>query len=267
MGAGFSVYARDAGKRGEIFIYEDVGEGWFGGFSAKQFSDEITALGKGVTHLDVHINSYGGDVFDGLAIYNRLVTHGATVHTHIDGIAASIASVIAMAGHEVHMAENAQVMIHNAWGIAAGTAADLRARADLLDSVTGKIAGVYVARTKMPSEEVLAMMDAESWMTADDALVKGFATHVTENLRVAAYGAPNTLFNYRKSPVSPVVTLMGKPVLLSADEEKALREQVQQQYSRLSLAAAQRVVRTRSFAGATKTPLGVVNPAGGNRAT
>ena len=112
MGAGFSVKAK-AGDEAEILIYEDVGEGWFGGVTAKQFADELKALGS-VKTINLRLNSAGGDVFDGLAIYRRLVDHPAKIVSHIDGLAASIASVIAMAGDEIRISESGFLMIHNA---------------------------------------------------------------------------------------------------------------------------------------------------------
>src|ERR1044072_9600498 len=101
MGAGFSIKAK-GNSEAEILIYEDVGEGWFGGVTAKQFAEDLKALGK-VDTINLRINSAGGDVFDGLAIYRRLVDHPARVITHIDGLAASIASVIAMSGNEIRI--------------------------------------------------------------------------------------------------------------------------------------------------------------------
>jgi ATP-dependent Clp protease protease subunit len=250
MGAGFSIYAKDSGKRAEIYIYEDVGEGWFGGFTAKQFSSELTALGKSLTQIDLHINSYGGDVFDGLAIYNLLVQHPARVHSHVDGVAASIASVITMAGDEVHVAENAQLMIHNAWGIAMGDAEAMRKRADLLDSVTGKIADVYVARTKMSSKDVRAMMAEETWLTAEDALAKGFADSITENMRIAAYSAPSALYAFRNAPSIVPGGAAPRPLITLSAEELALRDTVQQQQNRLERQALMRPAPSRSPAGA-----------------
>jgi ATP-dependent Clp protease protease subunit len=185
MGAGYVVKAK-ANQSAEILIYEDVGEGWFGGVSAKRFADDLRALGD-VKTLDVRINSYGGDVFDGIAIYQQLVKHKAKVTTHIDGVAASIASVIAMAGTEIHIAEAGWLMIHDAWGMSVGNATEMRRQADLLDSVTGQIAGVYEARTKQPMPKLRSWMSEEKWFSASEALEVGFATNMAENLRMAAH--------------------------------------------------------------------------------
>ena len=102
MALGYRISAKGA-DRAEILIYEDVGEGWFGGVSAKQFADDLKALGA-VSTIDVRINSYGGDVFEGFAMYRQLVEHKARIVVHVDGVAASIASVIAMAGNEIEIA-------------------------------------------------------------------------------------------------------------------------------------------------------------------
>ena len=107
---GFEIKCK--GTMADILIYEDIGDGWLGGISAKTFADELKKL-KNLTQLNVRINSPGGAVFDGLAIYNTLKKHKANVTVSIDGLAASIASVIAMAGDQITMAENALMMIHD----------------------------------------------------------------------------------------------------------------------------------------------------------
>lgn len=123
MGQGYRISAK--ANEADVLIYEDVGDSWFGGVSAKQFADDLKALGK-VDTINLRLNSAGGDVFDGLAIYRQLVDHPARVITHIDGIAASIASVIAMAGTEIRIAEAGFLMIHDAWGMQMGNADDMR---------------------------------------------------------------------------------------------------------------------------------------------
>lgn len=199
MGAGYRLYAKGA-KHAEVLIYEDVGEGWFGGVSAKQFASDLKAVGP-VDTIDVRINSYGGDVFDGQAIYNQLVQHKAKVTTHIDGVAASIASVIAMAGDEIHIAENGWIMIHDAWSMAIGNAADLRRQADLLESVTDKLAGIYVSRTGAAMADVRKLMAEETWLSAGDAIDRKFATAMTENLRMAAHAAPER-YSFKRVPAA-----------------------------------------------------------------
>lgn len=230
----FRVSARDGGKRAEIIIYEDVGEGMFGGFSAKRFAAELRAVG-GVKEIDLRINSYGGDVFDGVTIYNSLLAHPARITTHIDGVAASIASVIAMAGDEIRIAENAWMMIHNAWGAAVGYAEDMRQKAELLDSVTTKLAEIYMARTGQSERSVRSMMDAETWIDAQTALAKGFATHITDNQRIAALAAPPGMYAFRNLPSSlqPRESEAAPP---DGEDKETLRLQLQARHNKLRLA-------------------------------
>jgi ATP-dependent Clp protease, protease subunit len=197
VGAGFVCKAKGS-KAGEILIYEDVGEGFFGGVSAKQFSAELADLGD-VTALDVRINSYGGDVFDGLAIYNALVRHPATVTTHVDGIAASIASVIAMAGDTINIAESGWMMVHDAWGMAIGNARDMRDMADKLEATSQTIGNVYAARTGRSKDIIAGYMAEELWLDAPTAIAEGFATAMTENLKMAARAVPER-FAFRHMP-------------------------------------------------------------------
>jgi ATP-dependent Clp protease protease subunit len=196
MGAGYSIKAK--GTEADIFIYEDVGEGWMGGVSAKQFADDLRTLGA-VSTLNVHISSLGGDVVDGLAIYRMLVDHKARVVSYIDGWAASIASVIAMAGNEIRIAEAGAVMIHDAYGIAIGTSTDFRALADQLDANTGAIAGIYEARTRNPLDKIRGWMSEETWFYGKQALDAGFADSVMDNLRIAARYNPQ-LHRFRNAP-------------------------------------------------------------------
>lgn len=173
-------------KRAEIMLYGDVGEGWFGGISAANFAKELRGLGD-LDEIDMRINSIGGDVFDGTAIYRLLVDHKAKVTTHIDGTAASIASIIAMAGDEILIGESASMMIHEAWGIAAGNAADLRGLADRMQRETENMADIYAARSGKKAGHWLELMAAETWFYGDEAVKAGLATEVVENLRIAAH--------------------------------------------------------------------------------
>jgi ATP-dependent Clp protease protease subunit len=199
MGAGYSIKAK-GNASAEILVYEDVGAGWFGGVTAKDFSADLKALGN-VQTIDVRINSGGGDVFDGLAIYRQLVDHRAKVIVHIDGLAASIASVIAMAGDEIRISEAALVMIHDAWGMAVGNADDMRQMASVLETTSGAITDVYVARTRKDRGDIRNWMEAETWFTAAEAVENGFADAVDENLRVAARFDP-AKFNYKHTPAA-----------------------------------------------------------------
>lgn len=172
-------------KAAEIFIYDEIGGGFFGGISAKQFADDLKDLGK-IDTLNVRVNSPGGDVFEGLAIFNQLKRHPANVIIDVDSLAASIASVIVMSGDTINMAKNAMIMIHDPFAISAGTADDLRRQADLMDTVKGTLVQTYADRTGMDAAELSNLMTAETWMTADEAKANGFVDNVTEDLQMAA---------------------------------------------------------------------------------
>lgn len=179
-------FAKANGKRGEIYLYEAIGEGWFGGITAKSFSDSIKELGS-VNAMDIYINSPGGSVFDGIAIYNQIKRHPATEKTmHVDGIAASIASIIAMAGTEIRIADNGMFMIHDPWGMTIGTASEMRKQADALDKIRGTLLDTYVAKTGGDAKQISQWMTDETWMTADESVARGFATKKTAEKAVKA---------------------------------------------------------------------------------
>lgn len=150
--------------------------------SAATLSKQLEALGD-VEQIDVFINSYGGEVAEGLAIYNALRRHKAKITTYCDGFACSIASVIFMAGDERVMNEASLLMIHNAWTYAAGNAEELRKQADDLEKITQASVEAYKAHSSLSEEEIKALMDAETWILPSEALEYGFATKVdkTEN--------------------------------------------------------------------------------------
>jgi len=218
------------GGRAEVLIYEDIGDSWFGGVSAKQFSIDLKALGD-VQTIDLRINSYGGDVFDGLAIYRQLVDHKATVISHVDGIAASIASVIAMAGDEIMIAEAGEIMIHDAWGVAIGPAEDMRAVADRLDAISGTIADVYVARTGQTKDQVRAWMTAETTFQSADAVKYGFAQSVAPNLTMAAHKGLSP-FHWRRAAGGDPPTNDAEPPLWTAASEQLRRQRARLEQAR-----------------------------------
>lgn len=171
--------------RAEIHLYEDIGEGWFGGISAKTFTDDLKKLGS-IKSIDLRINSPGGSVFEGVTIYNVLKSHKARKTVYIDGLAASIASVVAMAGDEILMADNALMMIHDPWGMMVGTADEMRAEADVLDTVRSILVDTYAKRTKQDKDKIAKLMSEETWMTAAEAVDLGFADGVSEEALMAA---------------------------------------------------------------------------------
>lgn len=155
----------------EILIYDEIG---FWGITAKDFVTEL----KGIQAKSIHvrINSPGGEVFDGVAILNALREHPAKVKVTIDSLAASIASIIALAGDERVMAANAHYMIHNPWWIAIGDAADMRKAADILDRLTTTLVHEYMNATGKGEQQIRQWMSVETWFDADEAVEQGFAT-------------------------------------------------------------------------------------------
>jgi ATP-dependent Clp protease protease subunit len=199
---GYRVVARSK-DNAEIYLYGIIGGDWFGeGVTAKQFADDLKALGN-VKTIDLRINSEGGSVFDGKAMYSLLNEHPAKITVHIDGLAASAASFVAMAGDSIEIAEGGFVMIHNAYMIAMGDAREMRRSADMLDTVNNTIIDVYQSRTKGDRKAIAKMMDDETWMTGAEAVKNGFADKMVENLKVAAsVSNPDAIKAFRNIPAS-----------------------------------------------------------------
>jgi ATP-dependent Clp endopeptidase proteolytic subunit ClpP len=184
----FQIKAKSATKA-EIIIYEQIGASfWDGGISAKQFSEEMKKIEASVTEITVRINSPGGDVFDGVAIYNRLKQHKAKKIIYVDGLAASIASVIALAGDEIIMSEGSLFMIHLPWTWAMGNRKDIENTLDRLAIVEDQIVNIYAKKTGMSRDEIKQKLEAETWMDADESIELGFADKKSEeeSLPIAA---------------------------------------------------------------------------------
>lgn len=176
-----------------IYLYGDVeaetcvNDGWWGYLEESQNSAnhfrEVLSQNPNVSQINLYINSYGGSVFEGTAIYNQLRRHAAHKTAYIDGFCCSIASVIAMACDEVVMPRNALMMIHNMWMSATGSAAELRKAADDLDVINAAGRAAYLERAgeKLTEEELVVMMDAETWLTAERCMEIGFADRYAEN--------------------------------------------------------------------------------------
>ncbi|WP_035546372.1 head maturation protease, ClpP-related [Burkholderia sp. 9120] len=167
----------------EIRIYDEIG---FWGTDAKTFVARLDEVAAGADEVIVAINSPGGDVFDAFAIYNALRRYAGRVTTRVDGVAASAASLVAMAGDRVVMPENAMLMIHNPWTVAAGTSADLRATADSMDRARDGILAAYRNKSGKTDEELTAMLDAETWFTAAEAKEAGFADEIETPVKLSA---------------------------------------------------------------------------------
>lgn len=202
----------------EVFLYDEVS---YWGVSAQEFVGELRMVDA--SEITLHINSPGGDVFDGIAIMNALRDHPANVTVRVDGIAASIASVIAMAGNTIIMGRNSQMMIHEASGLTVGDAGDMRQMADLLDKLSDNIASVYADRAGGDVAAWRETMRAETWYSADEAVAAGLADEVTalpvkEEAAALAAVAQWDLSIYRHagreqapSPVPVPVATMAEP--------------------------------------------------------
>lgn len=168
-------------KKATMSIFDDIGAY---GVSAKNFLNDLRSVKA--SELDVEINSPGGDVFAGIAIHNGLRASGKTINVKVMGLAASAASLIAMAGDTIEMPANAFMMIHNPWGFAMGDAEEMRNTADTLDKIGTSLVATYAKRTGKDADEIAQMLNAETWLTADEALAQGFATKVTDAVAAKA---------------------------------------------------------------------------------
>jgi ATP-dependent Clp protease protease subunit len=170
-------------KHAEILLYDEIDPFW--GVGAKQFAEDLRDIGD-VSDINVRINSPGGDVFEGLAIFNSLSRHKASVTVTVDGLAASIASIIAMAGDTVEMSANAMMMIHNPWTMAVGDADEMRKTAATLEKITDTLIPIYANRTGADAAIIAEWMNGETWFDAPEAVEGGFADYIGDQVAVAA---------------------------------------------------------------------------------
>lgn len=163
----------------DLAIYDVIGQDWFGnGITAAWVRNEIANAGN-VRRINVLLNSPGGDAFEGIAIYNELAAQKVRVNVIVRGLAASAASIIAMAGKKITMNTGAMLMIHNAWALAMGNADQMDKTATMLRSINSSIANVYAARGNMPAAHFQSLMNAETWLSGEDAKALGMADDVT----------------------------------------------------------------------------------------
>lgn len=173
--------APDKSGEVELSLYDEIGSF---GIGAKQFIAELKEY-KG-QHVHLRINSPGGEIVEGSAIYNALSRHEGGLTVHIDALAASMASVIAMSGDPVYMADNALLMIHNPWTLAAGEAKDLRKQADLLDTMKSNLIRAYQKKSGMEEKAIAKLMDEETWLDAVEAVALGFVDAIEDGIPAAA---------------------------------------------------------------------------------
>lgn len=182
----FWTFKNETEETADLYIYDEIGDGYFGeSVSAKSFKKELNALGD-IKELNIYINSPGGSVFDGMAIYSQLKRHKARKTVYVDGLAASIASVIALAGNKLVIPSNGYFMIHKPWSMMWGDAEEFRKMANSLDTIEEGIVNVYDENSFLTIDELKEMMANETWMTGKEAVEHGFADEVSEEINIAA---------------------------------------------------------------------------------
>ncbi|MBC9021186.1 Clp protease ClpP [Limosilactobacillus fermentum] len=216
-------------KEADLFIDGEIvsGEFYDNDTSAAGFRDSLKQLGD-VETINLHINSPGGSVFEGIAIYNMLKNNPAQINVYVDALAASIASVIAMSGDNIFMPSNSMLMIHNPWTIAMGNANDLRKQANDLDRIGELSVTTYLdkAGSKLDADTLHQLMDDETWLTAQEAVNYGLATEVIDDNQMAACADPGFLKQFRNVP-----TQLAQRLAQSAtnDPAKEWREGIRKQ--------------------------------------
>lgn len=219
-----------SGQEANINIYGDITSyagksDFFGdeidGMSAVNLSQKLEQLGD-VSTINVYINSYGGEVAEGLAIYNALIRHKAKVKTYCDGFACSIASVIFMAGDERIMNESSLLMIHNAWTYAAGNAEELRKQADDLEKITQASVIAYKAHSSLTEKEIKKLMDNETWILPEEAFEYGFVTSVLKTEQ-------NAISQSARASLLDIIKAYQKADPEEADEEEENTEETEEE--------------------------------------
>lgn len=190
----------------ELFIYEEIGDSWWGGVSAKDLANDLAALEADT--IRVFINSPGGAAWDGIAIMNALRRHKARVEIVVDGLAASAASVIAMAGDHITMNRGSELMIHDAWGFAMGNAADMEEMTNVLHKLSDSIADTYAGRAGGTRVKWRDLMQAETWYTAEEAVTAGLADEwVDAPAASASFDMSKFAYAYANRAHAPAPTL------------------------------------------------------------
>jgi len=219
------------GSRGEIMIYDDIGGGFFGGITAREFAEDLKAMGD-VSQIDVRMNTQGGDAFEGIAIHSSLKNHPAHVNIDVDGLAGSVGSLILMAGDTRRIAGNAMVMLHEPMGSISGPIAVLEAKTEALRKLRDIVGDAYASGTGKTKGEIMTMMAEETWLTAAESLEHGFVDEVTGDMAVAAHvdankmgfgKVPERFTAKAESPVTPVDDQPAKPKTPASAKEVAQR--------------------------------------------
>jgi ATP-dependent Clp endopeptidase proteolytic subunit ClpP len=193
-------YAMNVNAQGEaeISIFDEIG-GW--GIGVEQFKESFDLV-KGAKAVRLLLNSPGGDVTAGMAMYNLLSSIREKLTVEVLGLAASMASIVALAGKTLVMGEGSFLMIHNPWTVTWGDSEGLRKTADVLDKFRGELLNIYVSRSGQSAEDVAAMMDAETWLTADESVDLGFAHEVNRVAVAAKIGWDFKKIGFNKAPAA-----------------------------------------------------------------
>lgn len=220
-----------------IYIYEPIGEDWMGeGLTAKAFAEDVTKIGN-VKEINLRINSPGGNVWDARAMASTLRSHKAKKVVDIDGICASAATYLACVGDRVNIASDGVYMVHPPAGFSVGTAAEMRKTADMLDVIQRGMVEIYMNRTRKSALEIETWINAETWMTAQQAVDNGFADATTDARRMTAK-ADLSKFHNGKLPFTIPDEFKSKIQIIDAAakaESDALREQLARNRSKLAM--------------------------------
>lgn len=227
----FRVAAVDNGV--DVYIYDVIGWPYI------EAQDLLYRIPSGAKKINVHINSPGGDVFEGMAIYNMLVNHKADVDVSIDGVAASSASLIAMAGDVIRMSKASFLMIHNPWTVMSGDAEELRKEADLLDKISDVFAQAYCARSGQGKDDILAMMKEETWFEPSEAVESGFAHEITGEVDDIDVSASFDLSVFNNTPElirqGSSASRQAQAIIINSLKEEKMNKKVRALLERLGL--------------------------------
>tara|TARA_R100001015_G_C4616532_1_gene172705 strand:- start:545 stop:1621 length:1077 start_codon:yes stop_codon:yes gene_type:complete len=245
MNKWFDIQNSAKSENADVYIYSEVG-----GYdvNAKSFIDELKEIKD--KNIVVHINSLGGSVFDGLAIYNALKNHAKKVTTKVEGIAASIASVIAMAGDTIEMAENSLFMIHNPFAMSGGDANELRKTANILDKIRNEIAGIYASKSKHNSDHYIQLMDVESWFNSNETLELGLINGITKPIKIENNYDVSKFVNITNEKVNEILNLKNNNQMKESQENLNESNEVVEN---------KKVENNDSLIGKIKSLLGVKN--------
>ncbi|MGF0471159.1 head maturation protease, ClpP-related [Lysinibacillus fusiformis] len=226
----FQMKASTDGKSADVFIYGEITKyAWeeYGEVSSISFKNELDSLGDGIETINLYINSPGGSVFEAMAIIAMLQRHPADIISHIDGLAASCASVLPMISKRIIMPSNALMMIHHAMSGAWGNAKQLRKAADDVERISKAMCQHYLDRAgeKMTEEQLYEMLEEDKWLTAEQCLELGLCDEIVEANQAVAYAFDEKWAKqYQNVPQQLLLSQQSTPAM--SVEEKALREKI-----------------------------------------